>query len=115
MFRDKYEHDKYMRVMISNLGHDEASYNLTNKQAFSSRESIPGALLEKIDRLEMHLQELLYNIEHLQHMIDNNYDTTAQLIRLELIQTSYKTAIHDLVTGYGMAIENFERIAKGKM
>lgn len=115
MYKNKAEHDMYMRVMISNLGHDEASYNLTNKQTLSSRESISGALLEKINHLETDLQELLCNIGGLQHMIDKDYDTTEQLIQLELIQTNYKAAIHDLVVGYGITIENFERIAKGKL
>ena len=115
MFSDKAEHDKYIRAMISNLGHDVASYNLTNRPALSTRDYIPGALMEKIHHLESDLRELQYNIERLKYMIDKGYNDTVQLIQLELLQVNYKAAMEDLVTGYGITIECFERIAKGKM
>ena len=115
MFKDKAEHDKYIRAMISNLGHDVASYNLTNRPAIRPRDIIPGALMEKIHHQESDLRELQYNIERLRHMIDKGYDDTEQLIQLELLQVNYKAAMEDLVTGYGITIECFERIAKGKM
>ena len=115
MFRDRSTYDMYIRSMISNLGHDVASYNLTNRPALSTRDYIPGALMEKIHHLESDLRELQYNIERLKYMIDKGYDDTEQLIQLELLQVNYKAAMEDLVTGYGITIECFERIAKGKM
>ena len=115
MYKNKAEHDMYMRVMISNLGHDEASYNLTNRQAFSSREYIPGALLEKIHRLDSSIQEIRYNIEALKYIIDKGEDDTEALLQLERLQLHYKTAMQDLVTGYGITIECFDRIVKGKL
>lgn len=54
----KEEHDAHINMMIKNIAHDEAAYNIDNRLSFREPSDVVGVLWEEVEETEEALKQL---------------------------------------------------------
>ena len=106
----KVEHDLYITQMISNIAHDEASYNIDTRQAFADNHHAYAILLEELDEAVEAMEVLKGNVDTLWRMVKADFKQEEVNKELKHISLICQSTIAEVVQVYAVALKALHQL-----
>lgn len=106
----KEEHDLYVSQMITNLAHDEKSFNIDTRTAFADNHHAYAVLLEELDESIEALEILKSNIEALWKLIKSDFGQEEINKELKRIGFNCKLVAQEVIQVYAVALKALEQL-----
>lgn len=110
VFNSKEKHDLYIGQMITNLAHDEATFNIDNRIPFADNHHAYAILLEELDESIEALEMLKNNISVLWKLIKSDYDQKEIVKQLERISLDCRFTMQEVVQVYAVALKAIKQL-----
>ena len=110
----KEEHDAHINMMIKNIAHDEAAYNIDNRLSFREPSDVVGVLWEELEETEEALKQLNASVKDFWENIRYNSSLDVILSRLSAISLNAEFVIGEAVQVKAVAIKALEQLNKNK-
>lgn len=108
----KEQHDLHIKLMIDNLAHDEAAYNIDNRLSFRDASDAYCPLLEELEEAEDALKSLNREVRKFFEFIKYNESQENILKQLNIISLESANVIHEAVQVKAVSIKAIEQLGK---
>lgn len=108
--KSKLKHDLYIAQMISNIAHDEASFNTDTRQAFTDNHHAYAILLEELDEAVEAMEILKENVQNLWLKVRKDAEQEKINETLKRIATTSQATIAEVVQVYAVALKALEQL-----
>lgn len=108
----KEQHDLHIKLMIDNLAHDEATYNIDNRLSFREASDVYCPLLEELEEVEEVLKCLNKEVRKFFEFIKYNESQENILKQLKIISLEGSSAIHEALQVKAIALKAIEQLGK---
>ena len=108
----KEQHDLHIKLMIDNLAHDEAAYNIDNRLSFREASDVYCPLLEELEEAEDALKSLNREVRKFFEFIKYNESQETILKQLQIISLEGANAVHEALQVKAVALKAIEQLGK---
>ena len=108
--KSKLKHDLYIAQMISNIAHDEASFNIDTRQAFVDNHHAYATLLEELDETIEAMEILKENVQMLWLKVRKDAEQEEINETLKRITKTSQATIAEVVQVYAVALKALEQL-----
>ena len=106
----KEQHDLHIKLIIDNLAHDEAAYNIDNRLSFREASDVYCPLLEELEEAEEALNSLNKEVRKFFEFIKYNESQEAILRQLQIISIKGDNVIHEALQVKAVALKAIEQL-----
>ena len=106
----KKQHDLRIRLMIDNLAHDEAAYNIDNRLSFREPSDVYCPILEELEEVEEALKTLNKEVRKFFEFIRYNESQENILKQLKVISLEGSSAIHEALQVKAVALKAIKQL-----
>lgn len=110
LYKSKEEQDLHVAQTISNLAHDEKTFNIDNRTTFADNHHAYSILLEELDESTEALEILKGNVDTLWKMVKGDFRQEEINKQLERIGLDCKLAAHEVIQVYAVALKALEQL-----